>query len=64
MLALLADGYRRTQIAACLGISARTADKHRAAILRKLGVTSDAEAARIAEHEGLVRGKPNESRDG
>jgi DNA-binding NarL/FixJ family response regulator len=55
VLWLVADGYRSLQIGALLGISPRTVDVHRASVLRKLGVASIAEAARIAERSGIVR---------
>jgi DNA-binding NarL/FixJ family response regulator len=46
VLSLIADGHTNAEIGLSLGISAKTVDKHRAAIMRKLGITTRA---------GLVR---------
>ncbi len=48
ILALLSEGLTNAQIAGRLVISERTVDHHVAAVLRKLGVSSRADAARVA----------------
>ena len=50
----IADGRSNKEIAAALGISNRTAETHRAAILRKLGVSSTAEIVRFAIRNGII----------
>jgi DNA-binding NarL/FixJ family response regulator len=54
VLAFVADGCSSVQVAAHLGVSPRTADVHRYNIMKKLGVGSIAELARLAERLGLV----------
>ena len=51
---LLADGKSNKEVAAALGVSVRTAESHRAALLRKLGVSSIAEMVRYAVRNGLI----------
>jgi DNA-binding NarL/FixJ family response regulator len=51
---LLADGKSNKEIAEALGISVRTAESHRAAILRKLGVDSVAALVRYAIRNNLI----------
>ncbi len=55
VIALIADGATSAQIAAHLGISARTADSHRHQIMRKLEVYSIAALTRLAVRHGLTR---------
>jgi DNA-binding CsgD family transcriptional regulator len=53
ILALVADGHSNGQIARALVISPKTASVHVSNILRKLGATGRADAARIAHHLNL-----------
>lgn len=55
VLRLLVLGYTNKQMADSLGISARTIEASRAALLRTVGVTSRAELIRFALDAGLVR---------
>ena len=50
----IAEGGSNKEIAAALNISSRTAETHRAAILRKLGVSSTAEIVRFAIRNGII----------
>ena len=50
----IAKGLSNRDIAAELGISAKTVDHHVSAVLAKLGASSRREAARIARGQGLV----------
>lgn len=52
---LVADGNSNKSIAASLGISPRTAETHRAALMRKLGASSIAEVVRYAIRNGLIQ---------
>ena len=51
---LLALGKRNKQIAASLGLSAKTVETHRQHIMEKLGLHSIADLTRFAMREGLV----------
>jgi PAS domain S-box-containing protein len=53
ILSRLAEGQRTKQIAHDLGLSERTVKMHRAAMLRSLGVQTNAEAIRLAIRAGL-----------
>lgn len=53
VLSRLAEGKRIKQIAHELGLSERTVKMHRAAMLRSLGVRTNAEAIRLAVRAGL-----------
>jgi DNA-binding CsgD family transcriptional regulator len=54
VLHLLALGHTNQEIADMLFISVRTAETHRAHIMRKLGLTTRAELVRYAIAEGLL----------
>jgi two-component system response regulator NreC len=54
VLRLLALGHTNQEIAKLLYISVRTAETHRAHIMRKLGFTSRAELVRHALEQGLI----------
>jgi len=58
VLRLLALGHTNQEIAKLLYISVRTAETHRAHIMRKLGFTSRAELVRHALDQGLIEGDP------
>jgi len=51
----VADGFRTAEIAASLGISPRTVESHRQALLRLFGVHNSIALIREAEKQGLVR---------
>ena len=54
VLKLLAQGEHNKAIAQCLGISVRTAEKHRAQVLAKLNKPSPSVLSKIAEELGLT----------
>ena len=56
VLRLLALGHTNQEIAAQLYISVRTAETHRAHIMRKLGLASRAELVRYALDNGMIEG--------
>jgi HD-GYP domain-containing protein (c-di-GMP phosphodiesterase class II) len=58
VLALLSTGLATKQIAARLGIAAKTADRHIQNIYAKIGVSTRAAAALVAMQHGLVAGAP------
>jgi len=51
---LLAEGKSNKDVAAALGISVRTAEAHRASVLRKLGIDSIADLVRYAIRNGII----------
>jgi len=51
---LLVEGKRNKEIASALGISVRTAESHRANIMRKLELHSVTELVRYAIHNKIV----------
>jgi len=51
---LLADGYSTKEAAAVLGISAKTAETHRAAIMRKLGARNVADVVKYCLRNRLI----------
>jgi DNA-binding NarL/FixJ family response regulator len=55
VLRLLADGKRLKEIAAELGLSVRTVEDHKAALMREIGVDSTAGLVRFAVRQGLVQ---------
>lgn len=58
VLQLLALGHTNQEIAQMLYISVRTAETHRAHIMRKLGLSSRAELVRHALEQGLIESGP------
>jgi len=54
VLHLTAEGYSSTDIGVRLGISPRTAEIHRANMMRKLGMHSQADVVRYALQRGLL----------
>jgi DNA-binding NarL/FixJ family response regulator len=64
VLQLIADGQTTSQAAETLAISPHTATRHRANLMRKLGVHNQAELVRTAVQRGLiVLGRTNSGRD-
>ena len=55
VLELLYQGFRNSQIAERLGISARTVENHVSSIADKLGAQSRTEAIRLAVEAGLIK---------
>jgi len=55
VVTLIADGKSCREAAEVLGISAKTAETHRAAAMRKLGVTSSAALIRYAVRNKLIQ---------
>jgi two-component system, NarL family, response regulator NreC len=54
VVTLLAEGKSNKEVAEALGISVRTAETHRANVLRKAGVTSLAGLVRYAIRNGII----------
>ena len=54
VLKLVAEGYRSREIGEFLYISEKTVEKHRANLMRKLGVNSAAALTAFAIEKGLV----------
>lgn len=54
ILALVADGETSREIAGRLGISSRTVEAHRDALMRKLGVRTVAALTRLAIEQGII----------
>ena len=54
VLHLSAEGYTSTQIAALLSISPRTAETHRANLMRKLGLSGQTDLIRFALQRGIL----------
>lgn len=54
VLHLAAEGHSNPEIAARLGISPRTAETHRANLMRKLGLRSQTELIRYAMRRGII----------
>lgn len=55
VLHLAAEGLNRTQIGTRLKISPRTAESHRANLMRKLGLRTQSELVRYALRRGIIR---------
>jgi DNA-binding NarL/FixJ family response regulator len=56
VLILLAEGRTNKEAAAKLGVSRKTVEFHRAAILRQLGLSTAADLVKYAVRHGLVSG--------
>lgn len=54
VIRLIAEGLSSKEVATKLGISARTAESHRAAVMGKLGLHKVSELVRIAIRDGLI----------
>lgn len=54
VLQLIAEGLTGREVAARLGLAAKTIDNHRASIVEKLGIRTTAGLVRYAIHAGLV----------
>lgn len=54
VLQLAAEGHTSTEIGARLGISSRTAETHRANLLRKLGLRTQTDLVRYAVKRGII----------
>jgi DNA-binding NarL/FixJ family response regulator len=54
VLQLLAEGKRTREVAELLGVSGKTAESHRAHIMKKLGITHTAGLVRYALQRGLT----------
>ena len=52
---LVAEGYTNKQIAHVLSISPKTVETHRAAVMRKLTLTSSAALVRYAVRNGILQ---------
>jgi DNA-binding NarL/FixJ family response regulator len=59
VISLLAEGKANKEIAVALGISVRTAEAHRANIMKKLGLHSLAELVRYALRNGMTVHRPS-----
>jgi DNA-binding NarL/FixJ family response regulator len=57
VLDLVASGKRSKEVADVLGLSARTVDKHRENLMRKLGVNDVSGLVRYAARNGLIHGE-------
>jgi two-component system, NarL family, response regulator NreC len=53
-LTLLGQGLRTAEVAARLSLSSRTVESHRARVLKKLGLKSQAQLVRFAHENGLA----------
>jgi DNA-binding NarL/FixJ family response regulator len=62
VICLLAEGKANKEIAAALGISVRTAEAHRAHLMKKLSLHSLAEVIHYALRHGIATTKPPESK--
>jgi DNA-binding NarL/FixJ family response regulator len=55
VVVLVAEGLGNKQVAATLGISAKTVESHRRNVMHKLGLRSTADLVRYAVRNGLIR---------
>jgi DNA-binding CsgD family transcriptional regulator len=51
---MLAEGLSSKEVAVQLGVSTKTAEAHRASLMKKLGVHKVSALVRLAVREGLV----------
>ena len=63
VLLLAAEGFSNPEIARRLSISARTAESHRANLMRKLGLRNQTGLVRYALGQGLVAAEAGDSRN-
>lgn len=63
MVALLADGLRYREVAACLSISVRQVQRHVANAVTRTGLRNANELVTVAVFEGLVPGPAGAARD-
>jgi DNA-binding NarL/FixJ family response regulator len=54
VLCMLADGLSTKEVAAQLGVSTKTAETHRASLMKKLDIHKVSALVRLAVREGLV----------
>ena len=54
MLQLIAEGYANKQVAAELGLSIKTVEKHRQQVMHKLGIHTTAGLVRHAAAKGII----------
>ncbi len=58
ILQLIAEGHSTKEIAALLGVSAKTVETHRTELMERLGIHGVAGLVRYAIHVGLVQPEP------
>jgi DNA-binding NarL/FixJ family response regulator len=63
VLQLIAEGKNTKEVGSILGVSAKTAESHRANIMQKLQIHEVAGLVRYAVHEGLVQDSPRISQE-
>jgi len=61
VLRLVVEGHTNRQVGACLNLSPKTIEKHRASLMRKLGITNVTDLVRIAIEMGVLA-RPDEAR--
>ena len=58
VLQLIAEGFANKQMAAELGISVKTIEKHRQHVMKKLGIHEIAGLTRYAAEKGMIQLEP------